>query len=207
MLFFYLFVLFWSPSWILTNHIQSNEIDIGDVMINRFNIHGIWMNYANSSYPTYCTNITFNESELKPILSYLNEYWTNYQNTTEFLEHEWDKHGTCAILYDKKIFHNELEYFTKGLLMYKKLHIPILSDEITHIASSEQSTTIYDLQNILYKIYNTNPVITCLTDENNNKIILDEIRFCFDELFHMIKCPKFEYLQSCSSTNITIPLL
>lgn len=63
---------------------------------NHFTIHGLWANYDNGSYPSFCDkSAPFDESKVASIEEDLDEYWPSYSGAdTKFWKHEWDKHGT-----------------------------------------------------------------------------------------------------------------
>ena len=64
---------------------------------SHFNLHGLWPNYWDGSWPQYCTKTPLNYQSLPQSLKdLLNEYWSGLFNSEEhFLSHEWDRHGTC----------------------------------------------------------------------------------------------------------------
>jgi len=83
-------------------------------------IHGLWPNFANGSYPSFCKKVEFDFNKLDNIITELKSYWEtpNDVNKEEkhFWEHEWKKHGSCMF-----VELTELEYFTKVLELYKNL--------------------------------------------------------------------------------------
>ena len=83
---------------------------------NTFSIHGLWPQYTKNSYPTYCTNVSFNINNLKPIMPELKKNWYSTQEKNEdFWQHEYEKHGSCVFTPM-----TELEYFSKTLELYDK---------------------------------------------------------------------------------------
>ena len=61
-------------------------------------------------------DLPFNEKQLAPILDDLEEHWLNVRNGTgeySFWEHEWLKHGTCAVQIPE--LNTEFKYFSKGI--------------------------------------------------------------------------------------------
>lgn len=68
---------------------HNNNID--------FSIHGLWPEYYNNSYPSYCNNSAdFDVNKLEPIMDFLNEYWPSYEGSNQnFWKHEYMKHATC----------------------------------------------------------------------------------------------------------------
>lgn len=79
-----------------------------------YQIHGLWSNYANGSYPSYCKNVEFDMDKLRPIKEELKEYWPSRDHKDEhFYIHEYKKHGSCVFTEM-----TELEYFRKTIELY-----------------------------------------------------------------------------------------
>ncbi|KAH9812968.1 ribonuclease T2 [Teratosphaeria destructans] len=71
---------------------------------DHWGIHGLWPDFCDGSYTSYCdesrqyTNIScILESYGKyDLLAYMREFWKNDNgDDEEFWQHEWGKHGTC----------------------------------------------------------------------------------------------------------------
>lgn len=88
--------------------------------VNGFSIHGLWSNYGDGSYPSYCKKVDFDMKKLEPIETDLVLYWELPDEVNKldikFFKHEWEKHGSC-MFQDM----NEYEYFKKVLDLYKKV--------------------------------------------------------------------------------------
>lgn len=65
-----------------------------------FTIHGLWPEFANGSYPSYCSlPAGVPARSVIPLedLSEMNCVWPSLSGSNEeFWLHEWNKHGTCA---------------------------------------------------------------------------------------------------------------
>ncbi len=91
--------------------LKNNDVVYGT------SIHGLWPNYANGSYPSFCKNVEFDFDKLSPIIKELRDYWDLPgdigKDELNFWKHEWHKHGSCMF-----IELTELEYFKKALELY-----------------------------------------------------------------------------------------
>ena len=78
-----------------------------------FTIHGLWPDYNDGSYPSFCTNTKFNPSKVDDLLPELETEWPTFaaRGGDAFWKHEYEKHGTCATA----TFPDEHQYF-RGVL-------------------------------------------------------------------------------------------
>lgn len=85
--------------------------------VHGISIHGLWPNYSDGSYPTFCKLVDFDFSKLSPIIEQLRTNWDLPQDINkdeiQFWAHEWKKHGSC--MFQEM---DEHEYFTKTLELY-----------------------------------------------------------------------------------------
>lgn len=62
-----------------------------------YTIHGLWPQYNDKDYPTFCKKVDFSIDKLKPIINNLNKYWcSNKGDNDDFWKHEYEKHGSCV---------------------------------------------------------------------------------------------------------------
>ena len=76
---------------------KYNDCKYDNVKTRHFNLHGLWPQYLNGSWPQNCTNTPLNyDSFDQSLKTQLTEYWSGlYTKEEDFLGHEWGKHGTC----------------------------------------------------------------------------------------------------------------
>jgi ribonuclease I len=84
-------------------------------------IHGLWPDISQTSYPSFCDGPQFNLTELQESPQYdtLAKVWTDcsYDETISLYEHEWSKHGTCVFA-ETGIGQNE--YFETALTLFEQ---------------------------------------------------------------------------------------
>ena len=79
-----------------------------------FSIHGLWPQYNNFSYPSYCKPVDFSLEALEPIMGELkNKWYSNRGSDQTFWNHEYKKHGSCVFTPM-----TEFEYFKKTCDLY-----------------------------------------------------------------------------------------
>jgi len=93
---FYVFASFWVGTICTLSSCLANQTALASPSF--FSIHGLWPDYNDGSYPSYCDNSSiFNPAELNAGLkSIMNTHWIGLSTPTDlFHDHEWSKHGTC----------------------------------------------------------------------------------------------------------------
>ena len=100
---YYLFVQTWVPQFCLTHLCYFK---------NNFIIHGLWPQYYNNSYPSFCLPCdNFDKNLINETL--VKKYWADSDVDWNFLKHEWDKHGCCSTF-------SQEEYFKNAFLLREK---------------------------------------------------------------------------------------
>ncbi|EDV50416.1 ribonuclease Oy [Drosophila erecta] len=151
-------------------------------------IHGIWPTKLNQIGPSFCNNsATFDPNKLHPIEDQLETFWPDLKgmDSTEWLwRHEWQKHGTCAMLVEE--LDSELKYFEQGITWREKYIMSrILDASDIHPDSNNTVAAIY---NAIVKALGKNPSIHCLYDGKHGISYLSEIRLCFSKSLELIDC-------------------
>lgn len=80
---------------------------------HNFTIHGLWPEYNNNTYPSFCNNTKFNPDAIEDLVPLLNTNWPSYEGTNmNFWEHEFHKHATCdPNVTEHNYFQNALNAF------------------------------------------------------------------------------------------------
>ncbi|CAJ0578598.1 unnamed protein product, partial [Mesorhabditis spiculigera] len=132
-------------------------------------VHGLWPNYANGSYPQFCTRQKFDIDLVSPIFEELKKDWPNlYPNrqVSSLWKHEYEKHGTCAS--SDPILESELKYFQSTLKLHERFDVAgALSGEGVKPAETKQE-------------------------------LLGDVRLCLDLNLELIDCPKHAKAVSAS---------
>lgn len=107
-----------------------------------YEVHGLWPDCCNQvGWPSYCQNVTFNVTELEPIMSQLEQVWFPTNNSTTQIElwsHEYLKHGSCT-------HWDELNYFEVALCLNSKVNTSSCSEHECSFNFKENTTC-----NLLY---------------------------------------------------------
>nr|CAH7750393.1 unnamed protein product [Callosobruchus chinensis] len=154
-----------------------------------WNVHGIWPTKIGKEGPFCCPSaIHFDPTQLQPLLSDLNNNWTNIEEGTKeysFWRHEWDKHGTCAST--SPFLNSILNYFQKGLEWNKQYKLSDILSQNKIIAGSAGYTPsqIFDAVKSVVKV---NPMVQCEVHHKTKESMISEIRICFNKSLEPIDC-------------------
>lgn len=190
---YFMFVQIWPSAWILnSNNTMKHEFDN-----SYFSVHGIWPEYYNGSWPSYCdSKEKFNVTKLNDIETKLKKYWTNFINPSEFWKHQFLKHLTCT---DSS---NPYIYFWYGLKLREKYNLFSILRQNDIIPSNNKLYETKLIQNVINNQINKKIILNC--NENN---ILSEIKICFDKSFNVIDCPSVDKKYKCTSDFISYPIV
>ena len=195
---FFLLSITYPTSYCL-NRLHCTEEQIKYLNKN-FNIHGLWANNYDGSYPSYCSKVPFNQQYIDKNSNEFKKYWSTFNNNLEysFYEHEWTKHGTCSN--SSKIYDNE-SYFSNTINLMKEYHILDCLKISSIVPSNINTYTTKEIKDALYKCYPYSCNINC--DISGNKNYLSEIHFYYSKDLEHIK---FNYNDKCNN-EIIIPIL
>lgn len=124
----------------------------------RFTIHGLWPNYEDGSWPQFCSNEKFDEGKVKDLLPELEDEWPTFFNSEDsFWDHEWSKHGTCAL----KVLPDEHHFFGTVLDLHHRydLSTALLASDIRPSDTVKYERTSIELA--IHKAYGVDAVVHC----------------------------------------------
>lgn len=105
---------------------KSQKINYIDLAIkkcenNQISIHGLWGEYNQHSYPSFCNISKFNESKIDNLIGDMNENWypceSWHLSKLYFWKHEYYKHFSC--IFDQNKNYTMYNYFRNGLKAFK----------------------------------------------------------------------------------------
>jgi len=157
---------------------------------HRWTIHGVWPTRTGTEGPSFCNRTwTFDPNQVEELKPDLYRLWPNIhgEDTVDSLwKHEWEKHGTCAVLHPQLA--SEQLYFNQGLNWVKKYHMhQILTDKHIYPTMSAlyNATTVWQA---LRDAIGFDPSIACELDKDTGVTYLSEIRLCFHKDLSLINC-------------------
>ncbi|CAG2228103.1 RNASET2 [Mytilus edulis] len=157
--------------------------------VSTWSIHGLWPTKYGTEGPTECRQVPFDANVIKNITSELSKFWANmYADTsdTSFWEHEWTKHGTCAM--DLPATATEYLYFRKALDVMKGLDATILLNNKNIMPSDTKVYNVSQLETAIQDQIGVVPRIECAYDQKTRKHLVYEVEICLSKTFKPISC-------------------
>ncbi|XP_065223911.1 ribonuclease T2-like [Planococcus citri] len=169
-------------------------------------IHGFWPNKNNRSVElSHCSKSPFNDTEIESIRYQMEEYWptkNNCYNNSGFWEHEWSKHGTCALQLEP--LNTQLKYFQRTLELYKEYNV---TEALRECNIHPNDSTLYqkdDIVDCFSNHFNVSPQLSCKT-RKGNKTFLEEIRLCFNKELILQDCKTFSAQKDNCNGSLIYP--
>lgn len=158
--------------------------------ISTWVVHGLWPSENHKIGPSFCNKtMPFDFNRIKWLLPRLLEFWPNLYTDSpldSFWQHEWDKHGTCALgLSGIKC---ESDYFNATLALRDNYDLSTLMKDSGVIPDD---TLLYDLDKIIHAIQlklNVLPQLTCYILKESEVQYLSQLQLCFSKDFKLIEC-------------------
>lgn len=163
-----------------------------------FTLHGLWPNYANGDYPSFCSNAKFAVSSLPQTLqNRLACEWPSYTGASSesFWANEWKKHGTCA----PDLFPQPEDYFTGTLDLNDRYDINNVLKEAGISVTSTISTSRSKISDALDIAWGRKSLVRCAGSN------VYEIWTCFDSKLGIMDCPNGLTSQCSSSGALKFP--
>ncbi|KAL3147308.1 hypothetical protein ABBQ32_002793 [Trebouxia sp. C0010 RCD-2024] len=214
--FFYL-VQQWGPTF-CKHERQPCQVE---PVSSHFTLHGLWPNYEKGrcpgkkgAWPQNCDDSStelppecdcpFDLSLLADLQSSMLENWPSYgQTNARFWQHEWDKHGSCAITYEQEIggpVTSQHQYFDKALQLREQCNV---LESLKAVGISPGSNApARDFLAAVKEGCGVSPQIACHPGSSD----LEEFRFCYDDEFRAMDCQQGKEVEDCRRDQITLPV-
>lgn len=210
---FYVFASFWVGSICNLQQCLTNQTELATASF--FSIHGLWPDYHNGSFPSYCDNSSvFRPDLIHPTLQQIMDtHWIGLSTSTDsFHDHEWSKHGTCwhdpipARNYSDKMnafFAQVVDLsFTYNIYEFLKVH--------GNIYPSSQPYNLSQFNAVLDKSLKPGSyILQCVQDAKGNQYLAD-VNLCLDLNLKPYACPAAiqpNFPSQCSQGLIFYPHL
>lgn len=167
-------------------------------------VHGIWPTKNGETGPLCCpSSVHFDPDQLTPMMPDLEQHWTNIEANTDadsFWKHEWNKHGTCAVV-DPEL-NSVTNYFQKGLDLNKQYNI---ADILARgkIVPQKDGYTAAQIAEAMRDVLKKNVAVRCVVDSKTKESLLSEIRICFDKDMNVIDCDATNPVNGTTSEPLT----
>ena len=152
---------------------------------NEFIIHGLWPNFNDGSYPSFCSNEKLDIDFVNNNKDMFLKYWSDNNNILDidFINHEWTKHGTCS---NSSLIKTQSDYFLNTINIRKNVNIYSILKKNNII----NNNTCYNkniIINVIKNSLNVYPKLDCI--KYNNKYILSGIYLGYNKNLQLIDIP------------------
>lgn len=92
----------------------------------RFTVHGLWPERRDGTWPQFCApGDDLNVEEIADLVPEMERVWPSWSSDDEaFWNHEWARHGTCAM---STIRGHQHRFFETVLRLHEQLNIQVRS--------------------------------------------------------------------------------
>ncbi|MBS0360327.1 MAG: ribonuclease T [Proteobacteria bacterium] len=165
---YYVLALNWTPEWCRSGGSGATAKEMECAQALGFTLHGLWPDGAHPPYPSFCKPAGALEA------STVREMWRRTPSAV-LLQHEWQKHGTCAAWPDAKA------YFAQAAKLYDRIALPKIEGIRDLTAGAVRAAFIAK-----------NPWLTAdelFVQSQRGTEALTEVRVCYDLKFTPAACP------------------
>ena len=138
--------------------------------------------------PSFCNkSLPFDYEKIKWLENDLNAYWPNlYANTAHesFWQHEWEKHGTCAISLPQ--ITSESGYFNVSLELRKKFDFGRMLNDSSIVADDAKDYDLSAIKAAIRQVTGVEPLVECYRSGDVQYIV--EMQICLSKTFAPIEC-------------------
>ncbi|KAJ8664606.1 hypothetical protein QAD02_006268 [Eretmocerus hayati] len=173
-----------------------------DSSILQWTIHGLWPSEPVDPNVDliYCRGDFKPNTKryIQPLKNELLRSWPNYDpkfSDDAFWEHQYKKHGTCAVIVGST--NTAYKYFLRALDLLDTYNMEKILRKINILPGTE--IQLEELRSKLKKILGVDIQLLCESDPNLGVQYLYEARFCFDTDFRLVDCP---YDDICDDVTI-----
>ncbi|PON58661.1 Ribonuclease T2-like [Trema orientale] len=196
---FYYFVLTWPESLCNLDTKPCCYPKKGGKPAADFIIHGLWPNFRNGSFPTYCDpKSPYDRKQLSSFIGSMKKYWPSMScprnDGTRFWSHEWVKHGTCS-----KSVLDQRNYFLTTLNLRMKVNI-LLALKRAGIEPNGKSYSLTAMKSAITRAIGYTPNIKC-SENKWEQFQLHEVYFCVDINSHLMPCAAQGFEDHCGGNT------
>ena len=170
----------WAPT-LCRRYLDDNNCASME-MPDRWVLHGLWPNGSRlGSYPSQCKGAKFDEQAIADLVPEMSAVWPNVAfdskgrqskvgdrlTNESFWGHEWDKHGTCALLCDDMIT-SQRSYILLLLELNRTYDIGEALRGGGTAPDDDQVILTQSIIDALEMSFDVKPSISCYTDPDSD---------------------------------------
>ncbi|KAI3388707.1 hypothetical protein SNEBB_011049 [Seison nebaliae] len=157
--------------------------------VTTWTVHGLWPDEGCEKGPNYCNRTShLRPVALEPIFGKLMEFWPDMFNGSVYglWEHEWLKHGTCAIQLPH--INSQLDYFSDGLQLNEKYNMTRMFEKSSIFPENDKQFDIEQFYHVLDETLGADSY-QLICHRHDDKQYIQQVEMCLDIGLNIMKCP------------------
>lgn len=161
-----------------------------------FTIHGMWPQLEHPidkhAWPQCCASDPFEESELGALKPTMENHAWPMVTSFALWQHEWEKHGTCALYARPAIpyIRSQYDYFKSAVDLYFKANINKMLVNANILPNDDKPVNVGYLNSVFQSNYGVEPIISYYDDHRTHHKLISEVWMCVSkETMTFMKCP------------------
>jgi len=185
-------VLIFTQHWPYTTCLDWEEKRHGScskIGRSAWSVHGLWPTQFHKIAPSFCNaSWPFDVNVLEGIRGDMDTYWPDIELRdvpNSLWEHEWSKHGTCAVGQVDGVSSEE-QYFHTGCRLARENPV---SDWLTGAGISPSDTQRQSLEGVWKAVLagaGTRPHIDC--EKIDGQVYIKEVKVCYNKNLARVDC-------------------
>jgi len=155
-------------------------------------VHGLWPNQFYRIAPGFCNSSwPFDVSQLKRIKEEMELYWPDVEvrgSPNSLWEHEWSKHGTCAVLGQVAGVTGQEGYFATGCRLARENPLSSWLEAANIFPSPDTRYTMEEVWEAVVEGAGTRPHIDC--EKIGGQAYIKEVKVCYSPLLQRVDCDR-----------------
>jgi len=155
-----------------------------------WSVHGLWPTQFHKIAPGFCNDsYPFDVSTLEPVMDQMDAYWPDVEirgTPNSLWEHEWTKHGTCAVMGKVEGLTDEQSYFSLGCRLAKESPVTEWLAAAGITPSMDNRYTTKEVWDAVVEGAGTRPHIDC--EKINGEVYIKEVKVCYSKQLERVDC-------------------
>jgi len=175
---YYVMSLSWTPTWCNLTGDARHSPQCKSGRGFGFTLHGLWPQYADGGYPSFCRTTARNPSQI------MSDAMADIMGTSGLAWYQWKKHGRCAGI-------PAADYYALARKAYASVNRPTIFRKLKRDIKLPASVVEEAFIEANPTLLQNQITVTCQSDK------IQEVRICLSKDLKLIKCG-YDVARDCS---------